>query len=354
MSYQCPLANPNPLTCSCTSCTAARQIHKSKAMLREAERKNFAPRGSSMPVNRAVTAPEPRRETTREKVERQRRERYAQSEEDWKYVQANEDRYAQHRADILARRAGENAYEFTEQEWNQDLSDLAKRYEWDLSQQRNVSVALLTIQEANEYLDLLIQDTHGTLSTGKDYAGLATGLKGAQELAKELGGWGATAKAVEINGAMHIVIENYKPRYLDLGPTWKKATPYMLKIGHALNTVKGNVHFIKGYVYAEIIFSGAVNVIDYALHNEKTLGEVTGEFLSDVAKGVSAGAIAHGITIGLRQFIATAFFAPPTAAVLGFFVIAAFAIGKIVSNLDEKYNYTEPMKNEIKRLIDES
>lgn len=120
---------------------------------------------------------------------------------------------------------GQQAYDFTQKEWSNDLQKQAKEYQWDTSQQENVSIAVLTIGEANEYLDLLIKDTHGQLSTGKDYTGVGMGLKGAYEVAKELGGWGATAKAVNINGVMNIVVENYKPRYLDLGIRWQEVAP---------------------------------------------------------------------------------------------------------------------------------
>ena len=89
----------------------------------------------------------------------------------------------------------QQAYDFTKEEWNKDLQDQAKEYQWETSQQENVSIAVLTVEEANEYLDLLIKDTHGQLSIGKDYTGVGMGLKGAYEVVKELGGWGATAKA---------------------------------------------------------------------------------------------------------------------------------------------------------------
>lgn len=246
-----------------------------------------------------------------------------------------------------------SAYSLTEKEWNDDLKRLAKEYQWDLSQQRNVSIAVLTLEEANEYLDLLVKDTHGQLSTGKDYTGVGMGLKGAYEVAKELGGWGATAKAVNINGVMSIVVENYKPRYLDLGIRWQEATPQMLKIGHALNTVQGNISFLRGNIFVEIVFSGAVNAVDYMLHDEKTLGEVVGQFTADVSKGVVAGVLAQGATLILRAALTLAFTTPPTALLLGFFAISAFYLGKKVSELDDQYKYTDPMKREVERLINE-
>lgn len=217
-----------------------------------------------------------------------------------------------------------------------------------------MSIAVLTVEEGNEYLDLLIKDSHGQLSNGKDYTGVGMGLKGAYEVAKELGGWGATAKAVNINGVMNIVVENYKPKYLDLGIRWQEATPQLLKIGHALNTVQGNVSLLKGNIYVELVFSGAVNAVDYILHDEKTLGEVVGQFTADISKGVVAGVIAQGATLVLRAGLTLAFTTPPTALLLGFFAISAFYIGKKVSEVDDKYRYTEPMKKEVERLIDEN
>ena len=216
------------------------------------------------------------------------------------------------------RAAAQQAYDLTEKEWNKDLQEQAKEYQWDTSQQTNVSIAVMTVEEANEYLDLLVKDTHGELSTGKDYTGVSMGLKGAYEVAKELGGWGAIAKAVDINGVTNIVVENYKPRYLDLGIRWQEATPQMLKIGYALNTVKGNINFLKGNIYVELVFSGAVNAVDYIMHDEN-LGEVVGQYSADVAKGVVvAGVIAQGATLVLRAGLIFAFSTPPTALLLGF------------------------------------
>ncbi|WP_245834701.1 hypothetical protein [Vibrio salilacus] len=288
----------------------------------------------------------------KERIAKQRAEQVTQSEKTWAYVQANEERYAEQRAETLAnRRAANSAYQLTEKEWNKDLQKLTKKYQWDLSQQNNISIAVLTIAEANEYLDLFQKDTHGQLSTGKDYTGVASGLKGAYEVAKELGGLGATAKAVNINGVTNIVVEDYKPRYLDLGVRWKEATPQMLKMGYALNTAQGNISFLKGNIYVELVFSGAVNAVDYVLHDEKTLGEVVGQFTADVTKGVAAGVLAQGATLLGATIFSTAFVIP-AAVTLGVFAISAFLIGNEISKLDEQYEFTEPMKRQVEELID--
>ncbi|MBS9835638.1 hypothetical protein J4H19_03300 [Vibrio alginolyticus] len=294
-------------------------------------------------------APEKRQETTRERAARQRRER----QEELRSTASDEKRWTENRERVLAeRKAVQQAYDLTEKEWNDDLQKQAKEYQWDTSQQENVSIAVLTVEEGNEYLDLLIKDSHGQLSNGKDYTGVGMGLKGAYEVAKELGAWGATAKAVNINGVMNIVVENYKPKYLDLGIRWQEATPQMLKIGHALNTVQGNVSFLKGNIYVELVFSGAVNAVDYILHDEKTLGEVVGQFTADISKGIAAGVIAQGITI-LGVATLSTVLVVPTALTLGIFAVTAFIVGKEISKLDDQFKFTEPMKNQVEKTIND-
>ncbi|EEZ82428.1 TPA: hypothetical protein RG678_000252 [Vibrio alginolyticus] len=294
-------------------------------------------------------APEERQETTRERAARQRRER----QEELRSTASDEKRWTENRERVLAeRKAVQQAYDLTEKEWNDDLQKQAKEYQWDTSQQENVSIAVLTVEEGNEYLDLLIKDSHGQLSNGKDYTGVGMGLKSAYEVAKELGGWGATAKAVNINGVMNIVVENYKPKYLDLGIRWQEATPQMLKIGHALNTVQGNVSFLKGNIYVELVFSGAVNAVDYILHDEKTLGEVVGQFTADISKGIAAGVIAQGITI-LGVATLSTVLVVPTALTLGIFAVTAFIVGKEISKLDDQFKFTEPMKNQVEKTIND-
>lgn len=294
-------------------------------------------------------APEERQETTRERAARQRRER----QEELRSTASDEKRWTENRERVLAeRKAVQQAYDLTEKEWNDDLQKQAKEYQWDTSQQENVSIAVLTVEEGNEYLDLLIKDSHGQLSNGKDYTGVGMGLKGAYEVAKELGDWGATAKAVNINGVMNIVVENYKPKYLDLGIRWQEATPQMLKIGHALNTVQGNVSFLKGNIYVELVFSGAVNAVDYILHDEKTLGEVVGQFTADISKGIAAGVIAQGITI-LGVATLSTVLVVPTALTLGIFAVTAFIVGKEISKLDDQFKFTEPMKNQVEKTIND-
>lgn len=251
--------------------------------------------------------------------------------------------------------AAQQAYDFTEPEWNASLIKDSKKYQWNISDQENISIAVLLVDEAEEYLQQLKNDTYGEMSTGKNHAGVATGLKSAYEVAKELGGFGATANAVSINGAMHIVIEKYNPRYLDLGIRWQAATPQMLKLGYALNTVQGNISVVKGNVFVEIVFSGAINAVDYMLHDEKTLGEVVGRFSGDVAKGIVTGIAAQGAALLVRGLLVLfTGMTLPLSVTLGAIVILSFAIGAKLSELDNKHQYTKPMTEKVEALFNEN
>lgn len=84
--YRCPFWK-DPITCTCSSCHMRREWEKSSAALKAAEARNFAPLGSSVPSIQSFLKPEPIQETTREKVERQRKERLEQSEKDWVKLQ---------------------------------------------------------------------------------------------------------------------------------------------------------------------------------------------------------------------------------------------------------------------------
>lgn len=87
--YRCSFGK-DPITCTCSSCYMRREWEKSTTALRTAEARNFAPLGSSVPSVRPLVQSEPIQETTREKVERQRKERLEQSEKDWAKLQAQQ------------------------------------------------------------------------------------------------------------------------------------------------------------------------------------------------------------------------------------------------------------------------
>lgn len=231
-----------------------------------------------------------------------------------------------------------------------------ERYDiqWDFSKQDTVSLALLTLEEAEEYLENLQKNSaYDNMSEGKNYTGLAMGLNSAYSLGKTLNSFGASARAVVINGVDHIVIENYKPKYLDLGTRWQRSTPQMLKMGLGLNTFYGNAHFFKANIIVEIAFSGAVNAADYMMNDEVTLREVVKRFSADVAKGVATGVIAQSFVVGGTYALSTVGFMVPVVGQVAFFAVACFIIGYKISELDNQYKYTDDMLNKIEGLINE-
>ena len=218
---------------------------------------------------------------------------------------------------------------------------------WDYSQQENQDLALFTYDEGVEYLAMTQAETYDELSSWKSYLGLAMGAKDAAAVAKELRGFGAIAKVVVMGGVSYILVENYKPSYLDMGLSkWVESNPQRLKMGYGLNTFEGNLRVFKGNVFVELVFSGAVNAIDYLLNDEITLGEVVGRFSADMVKGIAAAAIAQGAG-GLAVILGA-----PTAVAIGGIAVLAFLIGNYFNKADEKYQYTQPMQDKIQGLID--
>ncbi|EOK5707185.1 hypothetical protein ACM6U7_004384 [Vibrio vulnificus] len=84
--YRCPFWK-DPKTCTCASCDNKRKMQASSAAVEAATRKNFAS-GSKFASVKTVTEPVVPKETTKEKIERQRQERYEEAEKGWAKLQA--------------------------------------------------------------------------------------------------------------------------------------------------------------------------------------------------------------------------------------------------------------------------
>lgn len=103
-SYCCPFWK-DPETCNCASCYNQREWDRSSAALNVAEANNFRSSGAAIPSMQPMLEPELPKMTMKERLEAQSRQNLAQREKNWKYVQANKERYAAQRADQLARQA---------------------------------------------------------------------------------------------------------------------------------------------------------------------------------------------------------------------------------------------------------
>lgn len=87
--------------------------------------------------------PELPKMTMKERLEAQSRQNLALHENNWKYVQANKERYAAQRAGQLARQA-QAAYDLTEKEWNKDPKEDLKAY----LEKRHTQVCIFTVDDA--------------------------------------------------------------------------------------------------------------------------------------------------------------------------------------------------------------
>ena len=84
--YHCPFWK-DPMTCTCSSCNMHREWEKSSAALKAAEARDLAPQGFCVQSAQSSVQPESSRETTREKIERQRKERLEQTDNNWVKLQ---------------------------------------------------------------------------------------------------------------------------------------------------------------------------------------------------------------------------------------------------------------------------
>ena len=138
-TYCCPFWK-DPETCNCGSCYNQREWDRSSAALNVAEANNFRSSGTAIPSMQPMLEPELPKMTMKERLEEQSRKNLAQSESDWKYVQANKERYAVQRVNRLA----QAAYDLTEKEWNEDLKEDLKAY----LDKRHTQVCIFTIDDA--------------------------------------------------------------------------------------------------------------------------------------------------------------------------------------------------------------
>ena len=90
--YRCTIYG-NPTSCNCASCAIERRLRASREAIKAAKNANLSRPPVPRPKNLDDFFVSPK-ESPREKIERQRRERFAESDKTWAYVQANEGRYA--------------------------------------------------------------------------------------------------------------------------------------------------------------------------------------------------------------------------------------------------------------------
>nr|AKN35661.1 hypothetical protein [Vibrio sp. ZF_53]AKN36063.1 hypothetical protein [Vibrio sp. ZF_53]AKN37815.1 hypothetical protein [Vibrio sp. ZF_45]AKN39830.1 hypothetical protein [Vibrio tasmaniensis] len=360
--HRCPIGHSNPLVCPCSTCKMAREVEASRLALRRAEARNFAPTSSLQPSKQVIKEPVLRKETPREKIERQRRERIRQSEENWAYVQANEARFAEHRAKVLAdRKAAQQAYDLTEKEWNEDLKNDLKKY----LEGRHTQVCILTIDDAAKCaLNIWNQKKEDGETIGSEVLGIldeihskidmGIGLIAAAKVSKALGGLGVTVKQYfDAKGIERVIVSSLwndtKMHYATVnGLNIKKNHPYRItnptikQLGVlAEDTVNG---FKKGAVLS-LIISATINTNELVFNDDYHLVDWCGSMGSDLFKAMTSLTASAGI---VSLFVLFGLSVPIVAGFLIFLLVDS-AIGYFW----DEFKIEDKLISELKELIND-
>lgn len=343
-SYQCQFGK-DPAICTCRTCQMKREQDKSTAALRIAEQRNIAPAGSTIPSVRVAAEPEAIRESSLEKIERQRLERAAESEKNWAFIQANESRYAAQRAEVLAKRQVPQVN--PNHTYWPPYNPLAKEGEKELRIeyiQPITSLAVLSLEEAQElYNNMGGKETIGNV---RSYGGLATDSAEAYTIAKGLGGLGVKSLTKNINGKDWIIIRDFSRHQQTLmkGNKWGASNPKVVKAGLGLNDLKGVVRYVRFNAGVEIAFAAGINAADYILRDEATLAELGVNMSADLAKGFISLAGAALFTAAM----------PATLGVLAtgaLFAVVSFAIGQGLDVLDKENEYSQDITKAVEEYF---
>lgn len=344
--HRCPIGHPEPEVCPCSTCYMARKYDKSRAALARAEAKNFAPSGSLTLAQNNNVEPDPVRGTTKEKIERQRRERFQEREKEWQEIQATE--------------AAQQAYDLTENEWNKDLQSDLKEY----LKGRHTQVCILTVDDAAKCaLNIWSQKKEDGETIGSEVLGIldeihskidmGIGLIAAAKVSKALGGLGVTVKQYfDAKGIERVIISSLwndkKMHYATVNSlNIKKNHPYRIsnptikQLGVlAEDTLNG---FKKGAVLS-LIISATINTNELVFNDDYHLVDWCGSMGSDLLKLLSVGAV-----IGAAVSLTVAF-----GVSVPLFVGALIWVGVdiIVSNIWDDYDVEERIVDSLKGVVD--
>jgi len=312
--HRCPFMHPNPSVCRCTSCEMARQAAASKEALARATAKNFAPTGSLMPVKNEVKAPVATKESPREKVERQRRERLQEREKEWQQLQ---ERKAASTVSVNPDNMYWPPYNFLAKEGEKEIH---VRYTQDV-----IETTVLAPEEWQEFFD--------ALDKTQNIGGAVKGTYDAFDTAKKLGGLGVTAYVKTHNGVDYLILKGYKQHMKTLlaGNRFKVSNPQVVKLGlGALDSVKGMARYVKVTAPMEVLVGSAINVLQYVLNDEYTLKQLGVDEAKLLVGVLSSTALAGGI-LGVLAVASI-----PVTFLAGtiIFVGSSFAVWTIDKNTD--------------------
>ncbi|EJB8453326.1 PAAR domain-containing protein [Vibrio parahaemolyticus] len=256
--------------------------------------------------------------------------------------------------------AGQQAYAFTEKEWNQNLQDDLKAY----LENRHTQVCIFSVNDAakcalniwhqkneegetigKEVLDLL-ESIHSKIDMG-------IGIISAAKVSKALGGLGVTVKQyIDLKGVERVIISSLwndpKIHYAVVnGLNVKKNHPYPItnftikQLGVlAEDTLNG---FKKGAVLS-LIISAAINTNELVFNDDYHLVDWCGSMGSDLFKLLAVGAVIRG---GIYLIVALEVTVPILVGGLVW-----VGVDVVISDVWDEYNIEDYIVNSLKEVVD--
>ena len=343
--YKCPLGSLNPEACRCAACQFERQLNSSQAALDKAEQANFS-RGSSISsVGNRYEMDTPK-ESVRDKVARQRRERIEQSDKDWDKLQ-NQKSLPNYLTGNPPPPQTEPIYPIYQ---NTRVSpDERVR---NLLQSNNQDIMILSVSETFAYLqtegwhqtkDTWVESTNSELGQVMvNYGMNGRDVVTTSMIISKLGDLGIKA-TVQINhlGNEIIVFTGWPNiRRILNAPRFRLDNPKVVDVGIGKYGLKNSI--IDG-ARLTFYFAAAYRTVDFILNDETTLAKYIGSLATDAIKiGIASAVtwIAGTIAAGLTSFVAGPLI---VVVVVGLFV----SIG--LNKLDSKFGLTDKVVEYIEK-----
>ncbi|WP_172562551.1 hypothetical protein [Vibrio furnissii] len=287
--------------------------------------------------------------SSKEKYLKQVQENYRQSDENWNYVQANEDRYAAHRADVISRRSPSQMLDDSFRDTMASQCSLE-----DEMAKNHQQVLIADLEDAHKILH------NAWIDAGRDVASIASSIAvakswynnvepyfDARSIVKQFGDVGIKAEIMQSKGKSFVAFSGAKngkefkhalvngTRIKMAGKKYPLDSFKAAQIGFSPKSRAAN---FKGAGVATFFVSAGIATTELVFNNDYHLVDWFGHVGSDMFKAL----VQYGA--GEAMLLATASFG--TAILAGaLFVVAAYVLVEIVWSEYE-------ISNQIVRLLE--
>lgn len=255
-----------------------------------------------------------RKLSSKEKYLKQLQENHRQSEETWAYVQANEDRYALQRADVLTRR---NASQILDESLQDTLSSECSLEEEMAKNHQHVLIA--DLEDAHKILHNI------WLESGRDVAAIATSINAskswfnltepmfnAHSIAKQFGDMGIKADLVESKGKTFVAFagtdkngKTLKHAFVNgtrINMNGKKYPLNSFKSMQAGFSPKSKAFNFKGAAALTFVVSASLATSDLVFKDDYHLVNWFGNVGSDMFKALVQFGAGEGVLLAMATF----------------------------------------------------